>query len=152
MAGERRRATAFRTRRSARRAALAMGALLLASGCARVGTPGAASAAIPREGWTQEGVASWYGEDYHGRLTASGEVYDMEAMTAAHRTLPFGTVVRVENRANGRNAEVRITDRGPFIGGRIIDLSRRAARELGMLESGVANARITIVRLADVDR
>jgi rare lipoprotein A len=117
-----------------------------------VGTPGAASAATPREGWTQEGVASWYGEDYHGRLTASGEVYDMEAMTAAHRTLPFGTVVRVENQANGRNAEVRITDRGPFIGGRIIDLSRRAARELGMLESGVARARITIVRMADADR
>jgi rare lipoprotein A len=122
--------------------------LLLASGCARVGTPGAATAAQPREGWTQDGIASWYGESYHGRQTASGEIYDMEAMTAAHRTLPFGTSVRVLNRDNGRSVVVRITDRGPYVGGRIIDLSRRAARELGMLESGVAPARITIVAMA----
>jgi rare lipoprotein A len=120
----------------------------LVSGCARVGTPGAAQAATPREGWAQDGVASWYGEDYHGRTTASGETYDMEAMTAAHRTLPFGTRVRVLNRDNGRTVEVRINDRGPFIGGRIIDLSRRAARDLGMMESGIASARITIVAMA----
>jgi rare lipoprotein A len=100
----------------------------------------------PDPGWSETGVASWYGEPFHGRQTASGEVYDMEEMTAAHQTLAFGTVVRVHNRDNGRSTEVRITDRGPFIGGRIIDLSRAAARELEMLGPGTARVRVTVIR------
>jgi rare lipoprotein A len=85
-----------------------------------------------------EGLASYYAEPYHGRRTASGEVFDTyKAMTAAHRTLPFNTVVRVQNMANGKAVQVRINDRGPFITGRIIDLSVRAARAIDMLRSGV---------------
>ncbi len=89
-------------------------------------------------GWREEGIASWYGEPFHGRKTASGEVYDMHKMTAAHRTLPFQTMVRVTSRTNGRSTTVRITDRGPFVKGRIIDLSRTAAKELDMIVSGTA--------------
>jgi rare lipoprotein A len=90
-------------------------------------------------------VASWYGEPFHGRLTASGEIYDMEGLTAAHRTLPFGTTVLVENLDSGRSVTLRITDRGPFVGGRMLDVSRRAARELGMMGPGIARVRITVV-------
>ena len=96
--------------------------------------------------WSQEGVASWYGEPFHGRTTASGETYDMEAATAAHPTLPFGTRLRVENLDNGRTFTVRINDRGPFAKGRILDVSRRAARELGMIGPGTARVRITVIR------
>ncbi len=84
----------------------------------------------------QRGGASWYGPGFHGRLTASGERFDMHALTAAHRTLPFGTLVRVHSLVNGREVDVRITDRGPFIGSRVIDLSRAAAQELDMLGLG----------------
>ena len=84
----------------------------------------------------QRGGASWYGPGFHGRRTASGERYDMNAMTAAHRTLPFGTWVRVHSLVNGREVDVRITDRGPFIHSRVIDLSRGAAAALGMLGLG----------------
>lgn len=82
------------------------------------------------------GLASWYGGQFHGRRTASGERFDMHALTAAHRTLPFGTVVRVRSLVNGKTVEVRINDRGPFIGRRVIDLSRAAAKALGLLDSG----------------
>ncbi|RAL23141.1 septal ring lytic transglycosylase RlpA family lipoprotein [Lujinxingia litoralis] len=82
------------------------------------------------------GIASWYGDRFHGRQTASGELYDMEGFTAAHKTLPFHTIVRVIEPESRRSVVVRITDRGPFIQGRIIDLSRAAARDLGMLEAG----------------
>ena len=92
---------------------------------------------MPRE--LQRGGASWYGPRFHGRRTASGERYDMHALTAAHRTLPFGTRVRVKSLVNGREVEVRITDRGPFSRGRIIDLSRAAAVELEMLGMGIKN-------------
>jgi len=88
--------------------------------------------------WQEEGIASWYGKKYHGRRTSSGERYDMHGMTAAHRTLPFGTVVRVTNLRNGRTVRVTINDRGPFVDGRIIDLSYRAATELDMVRDGVA--------------
>ncbi len=88
--------------------------------------------------YRETGVASWYGEDFHGRKTANGEVYDMYAMTAAHRTLPFNTRVKVTNLDNGAKTEVRINDRGPFVPGRIIDLSRSGAKELGMLGPGTA--------------
>jgi rare lipoprotein A len=84
----------------------------------------------------QRGGASWYGPGFHGRRTASGERYDMNALTAAHRTLPFGTMVRVHSLVNGRDVDVRITDRGPYSGNRVIDVSRAAAEELGMLGLG----------------
>jgi len=90
--------------------------------------------------YAEAGAASWYGRPYHGRRTASGEIYDMEKMTAAHRTLPFGTRVRVCGFDSTRCAEVVITDRGPFVGRRIIDLSRAAARAIGM--AGIAHVRI----------
>jgi rare lipoprotein A len=82
------------------------------------------------------GIASWYGPRFHGRRTASGERFDMDAFTAAHRSLPFGTRVRVESPADGRSVEVRINDRGPHIKRRVIDLSRAAARALGLLDPG----------------
>ena len=90
----------------------------------------------------QKGTASWYGEPYHGRRTSNGEIYNMWSMTAAHKTLPFGTWVRVVNTSNQREARVRINDRGPFIRGRVIDLSRKAAEALGMLGTGTAQVRI----------
>jgi rare lipoprotein A (peptidoglycan hydrolase) len=88
------------------------------------------------------GVASWYGAQFHGRPTASGEPFDMNAMTAAHRTLPLGSRARVVNLENGRSVEVRITDRGPYVGQRVIDLSYEAARELGMAPAGTAQVEV----------
>jgi rare lipoprotein A len=93
----------------------------------------------------ERGMASWYGEDFHGWMTANGEIYDMEALTAAHRTLPLGTEVRVTNAENGKQVQVRINDRGPYLYGRVIDLSLAAARELDMVESGVAAVQIEVV-------
>ena len=90
----------------------------------------------------QEGIASWYGQSHHGKKTASGEVFNMEALTAAHRTLPFGTVVRVTHLATNRTVTVRINDRGPYTDGRIIDLSARSARDLGIVRLGIAKVRI----------
>lgn len=86
----------------------------------------------------QRGIASWYGHPFHGRQTANGETYDMWTMTAAHKTLPFNTLVRVVNRDSGKEAVVRINDRGPFVRGRVIDLSREAARRLGVEGPGTA--------------
>ncbi len=94
-------------------------------------------------GYAETGMASWYGPGFHGRKTASGERFDQKALTAAHKTLPFGTRVRVENLANGREVVVRINDRGPFSAKRIIDLSRAAAQKLGMIASGTARVRVT---------
>ncbi|MDJ0978045.1 MAG: septal ring lytic transglycosylase RlpA family protein [Erythrobacter sp.] len=91
------------------------------------------------------GVASYYGKRFHGRRTANGERFDMNAMTAAHKTLPFGTHVRVTNRRNGKSVTVRINDRGPFIRGRTIDLSRAAAREIGLIQSGHARVTMEVV-------
>lgn len=96
----------------------------------------------------EEGQASWYGGDgdgFEGRPTANGEIFDPEAMTAAHKTLPLGTVVQVENLANGKKVLVRINDRGPFIRGRILDLSKRGARQLGFLGQGTATIRLRTV-------
>ena len=90
-------------------------------------------------------LASWYGVPYHGRTTASGEMYNMHSMTAAHRTLPFGTKVRVCNTSNKRCVDVRINDRGPFVHGRDIDLSRAAAEEIGLRSAGVGQ--VTIQRI-----
>ncbi|WP_156927010.1 septal ring lytic transglycosylase RlpA family protein [Azospirillum halopraeferens] len=91
------------------------------------------------------GIASWYGPGFHGRKTASGEVFDQNAMTAAHKTLPLGTRVRVVRIEDGRSVEVDINDRGPFIDGRVIDLSRRAAERLGMKEEGIVPVRVFVV-------
>ncbi len=92
-----------------------------------------------------QGMASWYGPKFHGRLTANGERYNQYALTAAHRSLPFGTRVRVTNLNNGRSIVVRINDRGPFIGGRIIDLSLNAAKRIGMYHSGLAQVKVEIL-------
>jgi len=96
-------------------------------------------------GIEDRGVASWYGESFHGRQAANGELFDMEALTAAHRTLPLGSVVRVVNLANGKYLHVRITDRGPYINSRILDLSRGAAAQLGMMEEGLSIVRVQLV-------
>ncbi|HXV83116.1 MAG TPA: septal ring lytic transglycosylase RlpA family protein [Candidatus Binatia bacterium] len=90
----------------------------------------------------ETGLASWYGRRFHGRLTASGEVFNQEKFTAAHRTLPWGSRVKVTNLTNGKSVEVRINDRGPFVKGRIIDVSRAAAKVLGMVESGISTVRV----------
>ncbi|HEU0123666.1 MAG TPA: septal ring lytic transglycosylase RlpA family protein [Bryobacteraceae bacterium] len=100
---------------------------------------------VARIGSTQEGIASWYGDPYHGRRAANGEVFDMDKPTAAHPTLPFETWVRVRHLANHKDTEVRITDRGPFVKGRIIDLSRSAAREIELIREGTAKVRITVI-------
>ncbi|MCA1826496.1 MAG: septal ring lytic transglycosylase RlpA family protein [Myxococcales bacterium] len=92
-----------------------------------------------------EGAASWYGRDFQGRLTASGERFDMNDLTAAHRTLRFGTRLRVINLRNGREVIVRVNDRGPYSGNRLIDVSREAAARLGMIEAGVAPVRIEVL-------
>lgn len=93
----------------------------------------------------QTGQASWYGEKFQNKSTASGEKFDMNQCTAAHRTLPFNTVVRVENLKNGKIVDVRINDRGPSLEGRIIDLSRKAAEQIGMIQDGVVPVRIQIL-------
>jgi len=90
------------------------------------------------------GIASWYGADFHGLATASGEVYDMEALTGAHRTLPLGTLVKVTNVVNGKQVLVRINDRGPYVKGRIVDLSHAAARELGMVQDGITPVQLEV--------
>jgi rare lipoprotein A len=119
--------------------ALTAAAILVAAslGCATTG---------PLAGGRSEevGLASYYGREHDGRRTASGEIFDMNEMTAAHRTLPFGTRVRVTDLANGRQVTVRINDRGPFRRGRIVDLSYAAARKLGIVGRGVAKVRVAV--------
>jgi rare lipoprotein A len=112
--------------------ALAILALTLPFGAARAGV--------------QEGVVSWYGERFHNRPTASGELFDVSDLTMAHPSLPFGTRVLVTNLRNGRSVVVRVNDRGPFVGSRIADLSQAAAATLGMLQRGLARARIEVLR------
>jgi rare lipoprotein A len=96
-------------------------------------------------GIKDRGVASWYGEQFHGKQAANGEIFNMEALTAAHRTMPLGSVVRVVNLSNGRHIHVRITDRGPYVNGRILDLSHAAAVQLGMEHGGLAYVQVEIV-------
>lgn len=108
-------------------------------------SPSRPAAARAPAGYTEEGNASWYGEPFHGRRGANGEIYDMHKMTAAHRTLPFETKVRVTNLNNGESTTVRITDRGPFVENRIIDLSLAAAREIGLLGPGTAPVRVEVL-------
>ncbi|HKE61318.1 MAG TPA: septal ring lytic transglycosylase RlpA family protein [Nitrospira sp.] len=96
-------------------------------------------------GIKDRGVASWYGEQFHGKLAANGEIFDMEALTAAHRTIPLGSIVRVVNLTNGKHLHVRITDRGPYMNGRILDLSHAAAVLLEMDRGGLAHIQVEIV-------
>jgi rare lipoprotein A len=134
-----------------RRFALLLVTVVLLSACGktvRVAPPGS-SVSSSRNAETSElvGIASYYAEPYHGRKTANGETFDTyEHMTAAHKTLPFNTVVKVKNQANGKDVEVRINDRGPFIDGRIIDLSLKAAREIDMVRAGVVPVKLEILK------
>ena len=96
--------------------------------------------------YNEVGIASWYGPGFHGNLTANGEVYDMYRISAAHKTLPFGTIVKVVEIETGRSVVVRINDRGPFVEGRIIDLSKGAAQKLGIVEKGITKVGLRILR------
>jgi rare lipoprotein A len=128
-------------------AALIFASLSLFTGCARKTSAHVPSPVKPaRIGATETGIASWYGPEYNGRHSANGEVFDMQKLTAAHRTLPFDTWVEVTNLANQKRVDVRITDRGPFIHGRIIDLSLEAARELDMVTAGIIKVRIKVIQ------
>ena len=100
-----------------------------------------------KQNWT--GIASWYGEDFHGKLTANGETYDMHDLTAAHKTLPLGTIVRVTNLDNGKSVNVRINDRGPYIEGRMIDLSFAAAKKLNFSHLGTARVKLKVIKFGD---
>jgi rare lipoprotein A len=131
-----------------RSGALPTGLFLIAlalSSCAKKHPAARALPAPPQIQSGETGLASWYGHPYHGRPAADGEIYDMESLTAAHRTLPFGTRVRVTNLANQRTVDVRIIDRGPFIDGRIIDLSHAAAEAIDLVGPGVAQIRLDIL-------
>ncbi|HKA01601.1 MAG TPA: septal ring lytic transglycosylase RlpA family protein [Candidatus Solibacter sp.] len=142
-----------------RNAAACMLAVLVLAGCGHkkharnVPPPPAPSSSSARRtppvpvkvGQTEDGIASWYGHPYHGRAAANGEIYDMEKMTAAHRTLPFNTWVRVYDLDNNKTTDVRIIDRGPFVDGRIIDLSHAAARQIEMIGPGIARVRIEVI-------
>jgi rare lipoprotein A len=105
----------------------------------------AACAARPAAALAEKGVASWYGGKFHGRQTASGERFDKDDITAAHRTLPFGTMLRVHNLDNGDELVVRVNDRGPFVHGRVLDCSERAAKELGFWSAGTARVRLEVL-------
>jgi len=109
-----------------------------------ISLPVSASARV-KKGYTQKGVASYYRDAFHGRKTASGEVYNKRILSAAHKSLPLGTKVRVTKVSNGKSVVVRVNDRGPFVKGRIIDLSRRAARDLGIINSGVAKVQVEVL-------
>jgi len=135
-------ATVARVRR------LLLGALLgLTAACASRHPPAPASIPSAAPGSKEEGVASWYGgkDGFEGKPTASGEIYDGNQLTAAHRTLPLGTIVDVQNLSNGQTVRVRINDRGPFVKGRIIDLSRAAAGAVGLVGPGTAAVRLAVV-------
>jgi rare lipoprotein A len=110
---------------------------------------GGASAEAPRPGHVETGYASWYGDPYHGRRAANGEIYDKNQLTAAHLTMPFETWVKVTNLENSSSVTVRITDRGPFVKGRIIDVSQEAARQLRMIAAGTALVRLEVLSTAE---
>ena len=126
--------------------ALALSAcVLVIAGCSSMPRPEALPSSY------ETGDASYYGSEFEGRKTASGERYDGDEMTAAHRTLPFGTRVRVVNLANDKSVEVRINDRGPHKKGRIVDVSRKAAKELGLIGPGVARVRLEVLAASKGD-
>lgn len=107
--------------------------------------PSAARDRSPGPGGSEVGLASWYGEPHHGRPTASGETFDMRRLTAAHRSLPLGTRLLVRNLENGRVVRVRVNDRGPYVAGRVLDLSLETARALDMVERGVVPVRFDVI-------
>jgi rare lipoprotein A len=125
------------------------GALSTGKGIYKVGTPYQIDGVwyYPAEDWNYDetGIASWYGEQFHGRYTANGEVFDLNSVTAAHRTLPMPTIAQVTNLENGRTIQIRVNDRGPYARGRIIDLSRRSAQLLGFEGQGTAKVRVRIL-------
>ena len=125
--------------------ALATHASMSNAGCGHHAARVSAPVAPARIGSTETGVASWYGVPYDGRRAASGEIYDMRQLTAAHRRLPFQTWVEVTNLTNGKQVDVRINDRGPFVKGRIVDLSQAAARDIDMLRAGTARVRLKVI-------
>ncbi len=135
--------------RAAVRAIAFASTTLVLSNCAKKHTAIQAAPAPPRVLSAETGLASWYGYPYHGRPAANGEIYDMESFTAAHRTLSFGTRVRVTNVSNQKAVEVRITDRGPFVDGRIIDLSHAAAEAIDLVGPGVAQVRLDILSMPE---
>jgi len=120
--------------------------LVLFNGRTRPGIPVQARSSVPAVPTIQSGKASYYGFKYQGLPTASGEIFDLNQLTAAHKTLPFGTKVKVTNLANNRWVVVRINDRGPFVKGRIIDLSQAAANQLEMVQSGTAQVKLEVLR------
>lgn len=119
--------------------AAASAAMLLLAGCVATPSPEAASS-------FQSGKASWYGPGFHGRRTASGESYNMNGYSAAHRSYPFGTRLCVHNLNNDRKVAVRVNDRGPFVRGRVVDVSRGAAQSLGMIRSGTAPVKVSVIK------
>lgn len=133
--------------------------ILVAAGCAsaprygsREGRPSGSSGRSPVSTpykMTEVGIASYYAEDFHGKLTANGETYDMYGLTAAHRTLPLNTIIRVTNLDNDRSIILRINDRGPFVKGRILDCSYGAAVKLGFMGKGTARVKIEVIELGD---
>lgn len=137
---------------SFRRGALAVLSALIAAGCAAAGPANyGPSEPLPNcseaGGYAETGTASWYGRPHHGRRTASGQVFDMHRLTAAHRTLPFGSRIRVTNIRNGRSVLLTVNDRGPFVGGRVLDVSYRAARELNFVRAGLAPVRLETITI-----
>jgi len=141
------------TQPSAAPADSAGGATNPATPAAAAARPGKHSKTPPAPapvGYSEEGNASWYGLPFNGRRASNGEIYDMNKLTAAHRTLPFETVVRVTNLNNGKTTTVRITDRGPFVDNRIIDLSQAAAREIESISPGVVPVRLEVLGNIDV--
>lgn len=124
--------------------------LVALQGCGLVSSPvyvhhGVSAGSVVITGAELRGTASWYGIPFHGRKTANGETYDMNGLTCAHKTLPFGTILFVTNLGNNKTVTVRVTDRGPFVSGRIIDLSRGAAVALDMLDTGTARVSLKVV-------
>lgn len=127
-------------------------ALVAITGCSAVKTPSPVShppVARRGNGTVEEGLASWYGPGFHGKRTANGEIYDQEDLTAAHKTLPLGTMVAVTNLNNDRSIDLRVNDRGPYVDGRIIDLSKGAARELGVLGPGTVPVQVEVLAWGD---
>lgn len=128
--------------------------LIMSAGCGKKRTRATSVPNAPRAqqplasvplGYTEQGIASWYGVPYHGRPAADGEIYDMETLVAAHRTLPFNTWLKVTNVGNGKSVNVRIIDRGPFVPGRVLDLSKAAARQIDLIGPGTGLVRMQVI-------
>lgn len=122
---------------------------LLSTGCATAPRP-QVEHPVPDGGYSEQGIASWYGPGFHGRKTASGERFNQKAMTCAHRKLPFGSKIKVTNLNNDKSVIVTVNDRGPFVRRRIVDLSRQAAYEIGLISTGTAPVRVETVKVDEL--